>query len=77
MIAAVRFQTVTGENLLTVQGHDFDPFVTLTVRDCSVELTRDQARMAGDALRAVALTAIDEYFVDPPARGSSENIKFG
>jgi hypothetical protein len=74
MIATVHLHTVTGEQLLTVQGQDFDPFVTLTVRDRSVELTRDQARMAGEALRAVALTAVDEYFVDPPHRGSSENV---
>jgi hypothetical protein len=63
MIATVHLHTLTGEQLLTVEGHDFDPFVTLTVRDRSVHLTRDQARMAGDALRAIALTAIDEYFV--------------
>jgi hypothetical protein len=62
MIATVRLHTPAGEQLLTVEGHDFDPFVTLTVRDHSVHLTRDQARMAGDALRAIALTAVDEYF---------------
>jgi hypothetical protein len=49
MIATVHFHTPTGEQLLTVEGRDFDPFVTLTVRDYSVHLTRDQARMAGDA----------------------------
>jgi len=62
MIATVHLQTATGEHLLSVQGYDFDPFVTLTVRGCSVDLTRDQARMVGDALRAVALTAVDEQF---------------
>jgi hypothetical protein len=66
MIATVRLHTTTGEHLLSVQGHNFDPFVTLTVRGCSVDLTRDQARMASDALRAAALTAKDEQFVDSP-----------
>jgi hypothetical protein len=66
MIATVHLHTTTGEHLLSVQGHDFDPFVTLSVRGCSVDLTRDQARMASDALRAVALTAIDEQFVHSP-----------
>lgn len=60
MIATVRLHTPTGEQLLILEGHDFDPFVTLTVRDCSVHLTRDQARMAGDALRAIALTSPDD-----------------
>jgi hypothetical protein len=66
MIATVHLHTTSGEYLLTVQAHDFDPFITLTVRGCSVDLTRDQAHMAGDALRAAALTAIDEQFVDLP-----------
>jgi hypothetical protein len=61
MIATVRLHTPAGEQLLTVEGHDFDPFVTLTVRDYSVHLTRDQARMAADALRALALTATDPF----------------
>jgi hypothetical protein len=66
MIATVHLYTTTGEHLLSVQGHDFDPFVTLSVRGYSLDLTRDQARMASDALRAVALTAVDEQFVDSP-----------
>jgi hypothetical protein len=56
MIAIVRLSTVTGEHLLTVRSHDADPYVTLTVRQHSVDLTRDQARQAADALRACALT---------------------
>jgi hypothetical protein len=56
MIAIVRLSTVIGEDLLTVQAHDGDPYVTLTVRQHSVDLTRDQARQAADALRACALT---------------------
>ena len=66
MIASVHVHTTAGEHLLSVQAHDFDPFVTLTLRDSSVDLTRDQARMASDALRAAALTAIDEHFVESP-----------
>jgi hypothetical protein len=66
MIATVHLHTATGEHLVSVQGHNFAPFVTLTVRGLSVDLTRDQARMASDALRAVALTAVDEQFVDSP-----------
>lgn len=56
MIATVRLSTFTGEDLLTVQAYDEDPYVTLTVRRHSVDLTRDQARQAADALRACALT---------------------
>jgi hypothetical protein len=47
-------------------GDDFDPFVRLTLRGCSVDLTRDQARMASDALRAAALATVDEQFAEPP-----------
>lgn len=64
MIATVQIQTTTGEHLLTVQGYDLGPYVTLTLRGCSTDLTRDQARMAGDALRAAALTTTDEQLLD-------------
>ena len=66
MIATVHIHTTSGEHLLTVRGHDFDPFVTLTIRGCAVDLTRDQARMTSDALRAIALTAVDEQLLDSP-----------
>lgn len=56
MIATFYLSTVAGEDLLTVQAHDGDPYVTLTVRQHSVDLTRDEARKAADALRACALT---------------------
>ena len=56
MIASFHLSTVTGEELLTVQAHDRDPFVTLTIRQHSIDLTRDEARKAADALRACALT---------------------
>lgn len=56
MIASFYLSTVAGEELLTVQAHDLDPYVTLTIREHSVDLTRDEARRAADALRACALT---------------------
>jgi hypothetical protein len=62
VIASVHLSTTAGEDLLTVHAHDLDPYVTLTVRQHSVDLTRDQARQAADALRACALTAIDVEF---------------
>jgi hypothetical protein len=62
VIASVHLSTVTGEDLLTVQANDLDPYITLTVRQHSVDLTRDQARQAADALRACALTAVDITF---------------
>ena len=64
MIASVRLSTVTGEDLLTVQANDFDPYVTLTLRTHSIDLTRDQAFRLADALRACALTAVDTAFTD-------------
>jgi hypothetical protein len=62
VIASVYLSTVTGEDLLTVQANDFDPYITLTVRQHSVDLSRDQARQAADALHACALTAVDATF---------------
>jgi hypothetical protein len=56
MIASFYLSTATGEELLTVKAHDQDPYVTLTIRQHSVDLTRDEARKAADALRACALT---------------------
>jgi hypothetical protein len=61
-LASVHLSTVTGAELLTAHANDFDPYVTLTVRQHSVDLTRDQARQAADALRACALTATDVQF---------------
>jgi hypothetical protein len=62
VIASVHLSTVTSEDLLTVQANDFDPYITLTVRQHSVDLTCDQARQAADALRACASTAVDAMF---------------
>ena len=66
MIASVQISTVTGEHLLSVQANDLDPYITLTVRQHSVYLTRDQARQAADALRACALSAVDDEFGNTP-----------
>jgi hypothetical protein len=62
VIASVHLSTVTNEELLTVRANDFDPYVTLTVPQHSVDHTRDQARQAADALRACALTSTDATF---------------
>jgi hypothetical protein len=56
MIASFYLSTVAGEQLLTVQANDLDPYVTLTIRGHKVDLTRDEARKTADALRACALT---------------------
>ena len=56
MIASFHLSTVTGGELLSVQAHDLDPYVTLTIGRHCVDLTRDEARRAADALRACALT---------------------
>ncbi|MDQ3905821.1 MAG: hypothetical protein M3300_10360 [Actinomycetota bacterium] len=64
MFASVRLTTVTGEQLLTVQANDLDPYVMLTIGRHSVALTREQAHQAADALRACALTAWETDFTD-------------
>ena len=66
VIASVQIGTVTGEHLLSVQANDLDPYITLTVRQHSVYLTRDQARQAADALRTCALSAVDDEFGNTP-----------
>ncbi|MGH3935991.1 MAG: hypothetical protein ACRDS1_13620 [Pseudonocardiaceae bacterium] len=59
MIASVFIETVRGEPLVRVEANDLDPYLTLTVAQHTVALTRDEARRVSDALRAVALTAVD------------------
>jgi hypothetical protein len=61
MFASVRLTTITGEQLLTVQANDLDPYVIVTVGQHSVALTRKQAHQAADALRACALTAETDF----------------
>ena len=67
MIASIHLFTSDGEQLVTVEAHDFAPFVTLTLRGRPTDLTRDQARQVSDALRAAGLTA-DHDAADVPAR---------
>jgi hypothetical protein len=57
MIATVLVGT---DRTLTVRADDLDPFVTVTLGPWSTVLTRDEARRAGDALRAAALTMVDD-----------------
>ncbi len=59
MIASVFIETSSGEPLVQVEAYDLDPYLTLTVAQHTVALTRDEARRVSDALRAVALTAED------------------
>jgi hypothetical protein len=47
------------DRTLTVRADDLDPFVTVVLGPWSAVLTREEARRAGDALRAAALTAVD------------------
>jgi len=56
MTTSVYIGTPTGEQLVRVMVDDFDPYLTLTVGDRTVALTRDEARRISDALRAAALT---------------------
>jgi len=44
-----------GQETLTVNVDDYDLFIVLTVRNVTVQLTRDEARQVSDALRAAAV----------------------
>ncbi len=57
MIATIHLFTPDGRRLVSVEAHDVAPFVRLALRGRPIDLTRDQARQVGDALRAAALTA--------------------
>ena len=48
------------DRTLTVRADDLDPFITVALGAWSVVLTREEARRAGDALRAAALTMTDD-----------------
>ena len=67
MIAAIHLFTPDGENLATVMVHDLLPFVTLALREPTVDLTRPQARQLGDILRAVALRSPAEILESWPS----------
>lgn len=62
MNAHVPISTAFGQELLSVGVNDFDPFITLTIRGVQIQLTRDEARGAADALRAASLRS---PFMDP------------
>lgn len=62
MTASVYIGTPTGEQLVRVVVGDCYSYMTLTVGDHTVALTRDEARRISDALRAVALT-IDSCYL--------------
>jgi hypothetical protein len=53
--ATVAISTSTGSEILTVSVNDYDPFVTLAVRDVTIQLTRDECRTVSDALRAASV----------------------
>ena len=55
MIALARVCSSTGQELLTVHVEDHDPYVTLTLRNVRLELTRTESRHVADALRAASL----------------------
>lgn len=59
MIASV---LLTAQQVLTVRGVDHDPFLTVTIGEWSIDLTRNEARQAADALRAAAMSDIDDLF---------------
>jgi hypothetical protein len=48
--------------VMTVTGEKGDPFVVLGVRDREILLSRSEARMASDALRALALLGDEVHF---------------
>jgi hypothetical protein len=54
MKAYVAIYSSTGQETLTVNVDDYDPFIVLAVRNVTVQLTRNEARQVSDALRAAA-----------------------
>ena len=65
MKAILRIGGGATEEIMTVTGDRRRPFIELTVRDREILLSRTEARMASDALRALAL--LEEDFDRPPA----------
>ena len=57
MIALATVCSSTGREVLTVHVEDYDPYITLTVRNTRLELTRTESRLVADALRAASLRA--------------------
>jgi hypothetical protein len=68
MKATLRIGGGATEEIMTVKGDRSHPFIELVVRGREILLTRTEARMASDALRALALNArIDD--THPPPTG--------
>jgi hypothetical protein len=55
VIALATICSSTGQEVLTVLVEDDDPYITLTVRNLQLELTRTESRLVADALRAASL----------------------
>jgi hypothetical protein len=62
MKATVYIGGGAASEVMTVTGEKGDPFVVLAVRDREVLLSRSEARMASDALRALALLGDEVHF---------------
>jgi hypothetical protein len=65
MRATVYIGGGAASEVMTVTGEKGDPFVVLAVRDREVLLSRSEARMASDALRALALLGDELHFQLP------------
>ena len=66
MKAIVRIGGGATEEIMTVTDDRSRPFIELTVRDREILLSKTEARMVSDALRALALVAQVEHFGEPP-----------
>ena len=64
MKATLRIGGGATEEIMTVKGDKCRPFIEVTLRDRELLLTRTEARMASDALRALALLEVEDF--DPP-----------
>jgi hypothetical protein len=70
MKAILRIGGGATEEIMTVTGDGSHPFIELAVRGREILLTRSEARMASDALRALALNARSADVHLPPPPGS-------
>ncbi len=64
MKAIVAISTSAGPEILAVNVDHYDPFAVLTVRDRTIQLTRDECRRIADALRAASLREPYEAMLD-------------
>ena len=65
MKATLRTGSGLAEEIMTVEGDESRPFIEVVLRDRELLLTRNEARMASDALRAVALLDHNSDFGPP------------